>query len=111
MPNTTTYNFGDIVLVPVPFTDQSASKKRPAVIVRSAAYHRCHAGSERLVDLLRADEMNVGIDAAGGDNRTLAGDDFRRRTDDDIGLILRTLGALQGADVQSLRSALRQILE
>ena len=27
------------------------------------------------------------------------------------GLILRTLGALQGADVQSLRSALRQILE
>ena len=40
MPPTTGYNFGDIVLVPFPFTDHSATKKRPAVIVSSAAYHR-----------------------------------------------------------------------
>jgi len=33
------YDFGDVVLVPFPFTDQSASKKRPAVIVSSAAYN------------------------------------------------------------------------
>lgn len=39
MPNTTTYNFGDIILVPFPFTDQSTSKKRPAVIVSSATYN------------------------------------------------------------------------
>jgi mRNA interferase MazF len=32
------YDFGDIVLVPFPFTDQSGIKKRPAVIVSSAAY-------------------------------------------------------------------------
>jgi len=35
----TSYNFGDVVLVPFPFTDQSGSKKRPAVIVSSAAYN------------------------------------------------------------------------
>ena len=35
----TRYNFGDVVLVPFPFTDQSGSKKRPAVVVSSAAYN------------------------------------------------------------------------
>lgn len=34
------YGFGDIVLVPFPFTDQSGAKKRPAVIVSSAAYNQ-----------------------------------------------------------------------
>jgi mRNA-degrading endonuclease toxin of MazEF toxin-antitoxin module len=33
------YDFGDIVLVPFPFTDQSGIKKRPAVIVSSAPYN------------------------------------------------------------------------
>jgi mRNA interferase MazF len=40
MPTTTASEFGDVVLVPFPFTDQSAAKKRPAVVVSSDAYHR-----------------------------------------------------------------------
>ena len=36
----TGYEFGDVVLVPFPFTNQTGSKRRPAVIVSSAAYHR-----------------------------------------------------------------------
>jgi len=116
MPNTTTYNFGDIVLVPFPFTDQSASKKRPAVIVSSAAYHRSRpdvivmairsqilrpAGA--VGEVLIADWRGAGLPKASLIKPVLATIEH--------GLILRTLGALQGADVQSLRSALRQILE
>ena len=33
------YELGDVVLVPFPFTDQTASKKRPAVVVSSRAYN------------------------------------------------------------------------
>jgi mRNA interferase MazF len=29
------FEFGDVVLVPFPFTDQTTSKKRPAVVVSS----------------------------------------------------------------------------
>jgi mRNA interferase MazF len=36
----TSYEFGELVLVPFPFTDLSAAKKRPAVVVSSPAYHR-----------------------------------------------------------------------
>lgn len=30
---TTGYSFGDVLLVPFPFTDQVGTKKRPAVII------------------------------------------------------------------------------
>jgi mRNA interferase MazF len=33
------YEFGAIVLVPFPFTDQSASKRRPAVVISKRAYN------------------------------------------------------------------------
>ena len=33
------YEFGDVVLVPFPFTSQAASKKQPAVIVSNRPYN------------------------------------------------------------------------
>jgi len=35
----TSFEFGNIVLASFPFTDQSATKKRPAVIISSNAYN------------------------------------------------------------------------
>ncbi len=35
----TNYDFGEVVLVPFPFTDQTTTKKRPAVIVSSEFYN------------------------------------------------------------------------
>ena len=32
------FSFGDVVLVPFPFTDQTGAKKRPAVVVSGSAY-------------------------------------------------------------------------
>jgi mRNA interferase MazF len=36
----TGYSFGDVLLVPFPFTDQTGSKQRPAVVVSSTRYQR-----------------------------------------------------------------------
>jgi hypothetical protein len=38
----------------------------------------------RLVDLLRADEVDVAVDAAGGDDHALGGDDLGAGADDDV---------------------------
>lgn len=38
MPSTTSFEFGDIVLVSFPFASQMGRKKRPAVVVSSGAY-------------------------------------------------------------------------
>ncbi len=49
----------------------------------AAPEHRGHARHQRLLDLLRADEMDVGVEAAGGEDLALAGDHFGARPDDD----------------------------
>jgi mRNA interferase MazF len=39
MANPSRFSFGDVVLVPFPFTDQSGTKKRPAGVVSSHSYN------------------------------------------------------------------------
>ena len=36
------YSFGDVVLIPFPFTNQTATKKRPAVIISAEPYNQRH---------------------------------------------------------------------
>ena len=40
MPSTISYNHGDVVLVGFPFTNLQTIKKRPAVVISSAAYQQ-----------------------------------------------------------------------
>jgi hypothetical protein len=42
------FEFGDIVLVPFPFTSQAASKKRPAVVMRFAMSSRALSDDDRV---------------------------------------------------------------
>ena len=46
MPSTTTYRHGQVVVVQVPFTGQSGSKPRPALVVSVEPFHR------KLADLI-----------------------------------------------------------
>ena len=106
--------FGDVVLVPFPFTDQTASKQRPAVVVSSAAYHR-----ERHDLILMAVSSQVGSGARFGEVEVRA---WQRAgcwkpsvvepvlaTVDKL-LVRKKLGRLDTADAGSLRSALAMIL-
>ena len=52
----------------------------------AAADHRGDAAAERLVHDLRADEVHVAVDTAGGEDLAVAGDDLGGRTDHQIGV-------------------------
>src|SRR5205823_14006175 len=100
MPSTTAFEFGDVVLVPFPFTDQTASKKRPAVVISSATYHR-----ERPDILFMAITSQVRATTAFGEVR-LTG--WR-----EAGLLkvsVRKLGRLSEKDRRGLEEVLRSIL-
>jgi mRNA interferase MazF len=115
MPNTIGSKFGDVVLVPFPFTDQTASKKRPAVVVSSDAYHRDRpdvivvAITSRLAqaaasvgDVLLEDWRGAGLLKASLIKPVFTTVEQR--------LILRKLGVLQEKDVLALRTALHRVL-
>src|SRR6516164_7302755 len=66
----------------------------------AAAKHRRDAAVEGLLDQLRADEMDVRIDAAGGDDAAFAGDRLGPGADHDVdpGLDIGVAGLADAAD-------------
>lgn len=108
------YSFGDVVLVPFPFTDQTTTKKRPAVVVSSAAYH-----ATRPDLILIAVTSQVRASAAVGE--VIVGEWKGAgllkpsvikpvMTTIEKQLVLRKLGQLEPQDRNALRDALKVIL-
>jgi mRNA interferase MazF len=108
------YQFGDFVLVRFPFTDQSATKQRPGVIVSSAAYNRVR----RDLILMAITSQVRGSDAYG----EVIVQDWRAArllrpsaikpvlATLEQGLVIKTLGKLSQRDGQTLRQTLGRII-
>ena len=108
------HSFGDVVLVPFPFTDQSGAKKRPAVIVSSSGYN---AGRRDLVIMAITSQVRMPL----GFGEALVADWEAAGlikpsvlkpvvTTIEQGLVVRTLGALSAADLHTLRETIAQLI-
>ena len=88
----------------VPRPGRAGGRERAVRRAGAAAEHRGDARHQRLVDLLRADEMDVGVEAAGGEDLAFAGDHFGAGADDDgdAGLNVRIAGLADGVNVAVL---------
>ena len=114
MPPTTRFEFGNIVLVPFPFTDQSGSKKRPAVIVSSAAYQQARrdvlimAVTSQLRPSGSFGEVTVQDWQAAGLLKPSAIKPVV--TTIEQSLVIRSLGKLKAVDLAALRGTLAIII-
>ena len=110
----TGYKFGDIILVPFPFTDQSAVKRRPAVVISSTAYHRTRpdivimAVTSQQPQTLSVGEVQIQDWRSAGLLKPSVLKPVL--TTIDPTLILKKLGQLTAADQNLLRQALTQII-
>lgn len=110
----TGYEFGDLVLVPFPFTDQSATKRRPAVVVSSAAYHRTRP--DLLIMAVTSQQpstLSVGeVQVQDWRDAGLLKPSVLKPvlTTIDPALVLKKLGRLTSTDQAALRQALTTIL-
>jgi mRNA interferase MazF len=114
MPPTTSYSFGDIVLVSFPFTDQSATKQRPAVVVSSEAYHQARrdlvimAVTSQLRPGATFGEVPVGAWQAAGLLKPSAIKPVIATVEQR--LVIKRLGRLKEDDQQKLRAAVAKIV-
>lgn len=108
------YEFGDVVLVPFPFTSQVASKQRPAVIVSGLAYNQAKPDvvlmaitsqfrpSPALGEVWLQDWQGAGLLKPSAVKPVFA-------TLEQV-LVIRQLGRLAPADQAALKRAIGQIL-
>lgn len=108
------FSFGDVVLVPFPFTDQSGTKKRPAVVVSS---HGHNASRRDIVIMAITSQVRTPL----GFGEAMVGDwqgaglvktsVFKPVfTTIEQGLVVRTMGKLATADTKTLRHVISEVI-
>ena len=114
MTTASSFSFGDVVLVPFPFTDQSGTKKRPATVVSGSRYNASRrdiviiAITSQVRTPLAFGEVMVGDwQAAGLVNTSVLKPVF---TTIEQRLVIRTLGKLSAADVKALRKLISDVI-
>ncbi len=108
-------NRGDVILVPFPFSDQSAAKKRPAIIISSDAYNgisqdtvimavtgqiRGHIG---VGEFLIEDWQGAGLARPSAVKSAISTIEQR--------LVMKTLGKLSSKDLSALAKALKELFD
>jgi mRNA interferase MazF len=110
----TDYEFGDVVLIPFPFTNQTTAKKRPAVVVSSVTYH-----SNRPDIILMAITSRIRPSPSFGETTVdqwetagLIKPSFIKPifTTVEKGIVIRKIGKLSDQDLQNLRKSIPAIL-
>lgn len=114
MVNASRFTFGDVVLVPFPFTDQSGTKKRPAVVVSSHGYN---ANRRDIVIMAVTSQVRTPLgfgEAMVGDwqGAGLVKESVLKPvfTTIDQHLVLRVMGYLAVADIKTLRDVLGDVI-
>ncbi len=114
MPSEATYAFGEVILVPFPFTNQEGSKKRPAVVISSPAYH-IHRPD--LLIMAITSQPHAALDFAAftiidWQSAGLLKPSYAKPvlTTLEQTLVIRSMGQLSPRDQQVLRQTLAQIL-
>ena len=105
----TRYEFGDVILVPFPFTDQTKSKKRPAVVISSESYNVSRPDIVLLALSSNLTEPSVELNdwAQAGLPKATAFKPIVSTLESN--LIIKPLGKLSAEDTASLRSLLKMI--
>jgi mRNA interferase MazF len=115
MQNTITYRFGDVLLVPFPFTDQTTHKKRPTVVISSDNYNQHRpdliliAVTSQVSTVLQFGEMPITNWSTAGLLKLSVVKPIV--TTIEKKLVLRKLGQLDNTDRKTLKLILQQILE
>src|SRR5207248_2007275 len=92
----------------MPWARRACGRKGAVRRTGAPSEHRGHARHQRFLDLLRADEMDVSVEAAGGEDFSFASDGFGSGTDDDryIGIGKPNAIAGRGAEHVGIEAAL-----